>query len=183
MDPASALAQQHGVRFSIPLHRISSFDTRTWSSFATVITFNLTPGSGEDSVPPTPGGLGTIKEESESDDTHGNAVSSLTLSIIQGFDGAFLRNRIDVAKARRIERPSTIDHSDEVTVDFGELSIAEKFEEPHQIDAPPSGSEKNEVRELAEREFGLQPEERVWRESSYRLGATLELNGIELDFP
>ncbi|KAG8888958.1 hypothetical protein FRB98_006356 [Tulasnella sp. 332] len=163
MDPTSALAQQHGVRFSIPLHRISTFDTRTWSSFATVVTFNLTSGAGEDNIPPTPGVLGTIKEESEGDETQGGqAVSSLTLSIIQGFDSTFLRNRIDVAKARRIERPSTIEHSDDVTVDFGELSIADKFEEPHQVDVSPSSGEKDEVRELGRREFGLAPEERVW---------------------
>ncbi|KAG8996247.1 hypothetical protein FRB95_001778 [Tulasnella sp. JGI-2019a] len=162
MDPASALAQQHGVRFSIPLDRIGSFDTRTWASFATVITFNLTPPKGEASVPPTPGNLETIKEESENNTSAAPTLTSLTLSIIQGFDPAFLRNRIDIAKARRIERPSTIEHSDEVTVDFGELSLVENFEEPHQADAPPAGNENTEVLELGQREFGLLRDEKVW---------------------
>lgn len=178
MDPSYQQSEQHGVRWSIPLHRIVSLDSRTWASFATVISFRLahedfvednsasatpTPWIRRDTVEPD---LVTQTYAEEAVGPHQPPTTStpttLTLTIIQGFYPERFHRAIEVAKQRRRETPTTLDHGDEITVDFGDLAFAEKVEVHKAEDGVTTMKGKEDITTCLRAVFGLAKDEELW---------------------
>ncbi|KAG8907240.1 hypothetical protein FRB99_005064 [Tulasnella sp. 403] len=86
-DPtAGGNGAQSGVRLALPLHRIESFDCRHWGSFATIVTFHLTPDDG--GMAPITRHTSTLQDPTEPVRPHEPEIGSnvLTMTIIQNFD-------------------------------------------------------------------------------------------------
>ncbi|KAG8893811.1 hypothetical protein FRC01_013343, partial [Tulasnella sp. 417] len=168
-DSDSGPSGQSGVRISIPLHRVESFESRTWGNFANVVTFRLTAPGGTSETSssvdvhytsqqsePTE----TIKELRDRIYRAESHHSNITVTVIQGFDAAKLRDDIQEAKERRVKTPATLDTSDQVVVDFGDLAIMDVEEAK-----PEKGGEGLESRDpasVARRKFGISEDDNLW---------------------
>ncbi|KAG8993485.1 hypothetical protein FRB94_010728 [Tulasnella sp. JGI-2019a] len=166
--------EEEGVRLCIPLHRIISFESRTWSAFATAVTFKLAvedegrnPNTKQtvwheiQMDPSLPPGATLVPNTLASSYT---TPSQLTLVILEGFHPQLLQKTIEIAKWRRMQRPSTLERSDQIIVDFNALSGAYKdSDESHAAgkDTPGHGRSKD-VLKFARREFALGEDEEVW---------------------
>ncbi|KAG8929001.1 hypothetical protein FRC02_006129 [Tulasnella sp. 418] len=173
---SSATGGHQGVRFAIPLHRINSFDTRSWASFATVINFQLISDRAPESM--TPGATWRSNDDTPNAEvmydlpavlagyqpTAEDDADSLTLAVIQGFKPEELVTHIDEAKVRRFTTPSTNENGDKIFIDFGELAFAETVEElkkeGEDSETILKGS-KDTVSEVRKK-FAFEEDESVW---------------------
>lgn len=163
---------QTGVRICIPLHRVESFESRTWGNFANVVTFKLTaPGGSTDSsssvdvqyTSQASDPHETIKQLKERTYSAEAQYSHITVTVIQGFDATRLRDDIQEAKARRIKTPATSDTSDTVVVDFGELAIQDAMDEVKPGESKEATKSKGPV-EAARLMFGISEDQDLWCE-------------------
>jgi hypothetical protein len=177
IDRSTEQGQEQGVRFVIPLHRINSFDTRSWASFATVVTFNL----GSDDKSESEDGHGQPLSTWRTHDTpvdadsqfalpvpprpsspDGTSPETITIAIIQGIHANGLADAIEAAKARRAAKATTQEIEDQVIVDFGELAFAEQVEVVSSNDG--TKLKGKDVKADARRYFALPHDEDVWCE-------------------
>lgn len=168
----STESSQSGVRICIPLHRVESFESRTWGNFANVVTFKLSALGGstdssssvdvqytsQESDPNET--IKQLKERSYSAETQH---SHITVTVIQGFDAAKLRDDIQEAKARRVKTPATSDTSDQVVVDFGDLAIMDAMDEV-KPEKSKDATESKGPAEAARRMFGISEDDDLWCE-------------------
>ncbi|KAG8955650.1 hypothetical protein FRC04_007641 [Tulasnella sp. 424] len=161
---------QTGVRICIPLHRVESFESRTWGNFANVVTFKLTaPGGSTDSsssvdvqyTSQASDPNETIKQLKERSYSAEAQYSHITVTVIQGFDAARLRDDIQEAKARRVKTPATSDTSDTVVVDFGELAIQDAMDEVQPGTSKEATKSKGPA-EAARLMFGISEDQDLW---------------------
>lgn len=174
-DSDSGESGQSGVRISIPLHRVDSFESRTWGNFANVVTFSLTApgGTSETSsfvdvqyttqVSSPHETMNELKDRRYSAERHH---SNITMTVIQGFEASKLRDDIQAAKERRNKTPATLDTSDQVVVDFGELAIMD-VEEAKPEKGSQGGLGSRDPAEVARRKFALPEDDELWRESPF----------------
>jgi len=174
LDRSTEPGQEQGVRLAIPLHRINTFDTRSWASFATVVTFNLGPeDKSEDGV-----SLSTWRTHDTATDSNSQfalpipprpsspdstgSPETITIAIIQGIHANALQNAIEAAKARRHVSPTTQETGDQVVVDFGELAFAEQVEVVESGDG--TKMKGKDIKANARRYFALPHDEDIWCE-------------------
>ncbi|KIO34033.1 glycosyltransferase family 1 protein [Tulasnella calospora MUT 4182] len=151
-DEDSGEGSQSGVRISIPLHRVESFESRTWGNFANVVTFSLT----------APGGTSESSSIADVQYTSQPSEPNETIRDLKdrGYRAESHRNSI-TAKERRVKTPATLDSSDQVVVDFGELAIM-NMEEAKPETGAQQGSESRDPAEVARRKFALPEGDDLW---------------------
>ncbi|KAG9018544.1 hypothetical protein FRB90_011520 [Tulasnella sp. 427] len=104
----------------------------------------------------------TIKELKERIHGPQGLHSTVTVTVIQGFDAAKLSEDIKEAKERRIKTPATLDTSDQVVVDFGDLVIMDTEDDAQPEKATAGVGETHDPAEVARRMFGLAEEDDLW---------------------